>query len=80
MRDEALFHCGVWREIPQSLLSLEMVLDTMDATQEVPQHTRLHSRGTPRVLPQLKKSTVFPPHLEMSVHFPDSFGKICQRS
>ena len=58
-RDEALFCCGVLREIPPSLLSLERVLDTLDATQEFPRRTRLHSRGTPRFLLQLKKSLVF---------------------
>ena len=35
MRDEALFHCGVLREIPPSLLGLEMVLDTLETTQKV---------------------------------------------
>ena len=35
-KDEALFRCGISREIPPSLLSLERVLDTLDATQEVP--------------------------------------------
>ena len=32
MRDEALFRCGITREIPPSFLSLERVLDTLDAT------------------------------------------------
>ena len=41
-RDEAHFHCGMLREILPSLFSLEMVLDTLDATQEVPRHTCLH--------------------------------------
>ena len=59
MRDEAFFCCGITREIPPSLLSLERVLDTLEATQEVPRHTRLHLRGKPRVSPQLKKSPVF---------------------
>ena len=59
-RDEDLFLCGVSREIPPSLLSLERVLDTLEATQEVPRHTHLHSRGTLRVPPQLKKSPGFP--------------------
>ena len=36
MRDEASFPYGVSREIPLSPLSLERVLDTLDATQEVP--------------------------------------------
>ena len=60
MRDEALFHFGVSREIPPSLLSLERVIENLEPTQEVPRHTRLHSRGTPMVLPKLKKSPGFP--------------------
>ena len=48
------------REIPPSLLSLQRVLDTLDATQEVHQHPRLHSRGTLSAPPQLKKSPGFP--------------------
>ena len=51
--------------MPPSFLSLERVLDTLDATQEVLRRTRLHSRGTPRVSPQLKKSPVFLPPLEL---------------
>ena len=65
-----LFCCSVLREIPPSHLSLQRVLDTLDATQEVPRHTHLHLRGTPRVKPQLKKSLCFHLHLKMSVHFP----------
>ena len=34
-QDVALFGCGVSTEIPPTLLSLERVLDTLDATQEV---------------------------------------------
>ena len=79
-RDEALVHCSVLREISPSLLSLERVLDTLEATQEVPQHTRLLSRGTPMVPTQLMKSPGFPPHLEMRVHFPASSGKEYWRS
>ena len=60
MRDEAVFHCGVLREIPRSLLSLERVFETLEATQEICQHTHLHSRRTLRVPPQLKKSPGFP--------------------
>ena len=72
MRDEAPFPCSVWREIPLTLLSLEVVLDTLDAIQEVPPHTLPHWRVTLRVLPQLKKSPGFPLHLETRVHFPAS--------
>ena len=69
------FFCfGSSREIPTSFLSLKRVLDTLDATQEVPQHICLHSRGTPSVPPQLKSAPFFPPHLEMRVHFPASLG------
>ena len=60
MRDEALSLCGVARESQPSFLSLEMVLDTLDATQEVPQNTRLHSSGTLSFLPHLKKSPILP--------------------
>ena len=58
-KDEALFHCGISREIPPSLLSLERILDTFEATQEVRRHTRHHSRRTPRVPPQVKKRPGF---------------------
>ena len=75
MRDVAPFGCGVLTEIPPNLWSLERVLDTLDATQEVLRRTRLHSRGTPRVSPQLKKSPVFLPPLEMRVYFPALSGK-----
>ena len=60
MGDEVVFHCDVSGAIPPSLLSLERVLDTLEATQEVPEPTRIHSRGTPMVPPQLKKSPGFP--------------------
>ena len=71
MRDEALFHCRVSRKVPLSLLSLERVLDTFEATQEVPRHTRLHSRGTRSVPQQLKKNSLFPPHFKIRILFPD---------
>ena len=45
MASEALFLYGISREILPSLLSPERVLDTLEATQEVPQHPRLPSRG-----------------------------------
>ena len=60
MQDEAFFQCCVWREIPPSLLSLERVIDTLEATQQVPLHPRLHLRGMLRVPPQLKGSPGFP--------------------
>ena len=75
MRDEVLFHCSVSREIPTSLLSLKRVHDTLDATQEVPQHTCLHSRGTPSVPPQLKKSPGFPSSSREEGPFPCFVGK-----
>ena len=72
---EAVFHCAFLREISPALLSLERVLDMLDATQKVLQHTHLHSRGILRVPTQLKKSPVSLPHFEMTVHFPTSSGK-----
>ena len=74
-RDEALFRCGNSREIPPFLLSLERVLDIFDETQKVPQHTCLHSRGTPRVLPQLEKSPVYPSSSPNEGPFPCFVGK-----
>ena len=60
MRDESLSLCEVTRVSPPSFLSLEKFLDTLDATQEVPQNTRLHSSGTLSFLPHLKKSPILP--------------------
>ena len=72
---EALLRCGISREKPPSLLSLESVLDTFEATQEVPRHTNLHSRGTPRVPPKLKKSPGFPSSSREEDLFPCFVGK-----
>ena len=80
MRDEALFCCGVWTEIPPSLWSLKSVLDTLEATQEVPRHTRLHSRGAPRVPPQFKKSPGFPSSSRDEGPLPFFVGKESWRS
>ena len=74
-RDEVLFHCGVSREIPPSFLSLKSVFDTFEATQELPQHTCLHSRGTPRVPPELMKRPGFPSSTRDEVLFSASSGK-----
>ena len=49
-RDEAHFCCGVSRLITPNLWSFQRVLHTLAATQEVPRYTRLHSRGSTRVL------------------------------
>ena len=68
--DEALFCCSISREIPPSLLSLKRVLDTLYATEEFPQHTLLHSRGTSRFPHQLKKSPVFPSSSQDEGPFP----------
>ena len=74
-RGEALFRGGVSREFQPFLLSLERVLDIFDETQKVPQHTCLHSRGTPRVLPQLEKSPVYPSSSPNEGPFPCFVGK-----
>ena len=60
MRNEALSHCSVLREIPQSLLKLETVLDTHYATQEVSLHfvpTRENWIWNKRLSPHREKST-----------------------
>ena len=74
-RDEALFRCGNSREIPPFLLSLERVLDTLMASQEVSWHTSLHSRGTPNIPPQLKKIPSFPSSSRDYGPFPCFVGK-----
>ena len=74
-RDEALFCCDFSREIPPSLFSLKRDLDTLQATQEVPLHTRLHSRVAPRVLAHLQKSPGFPSSSREVGPFPCIFEK-----
>ena len=69
-QDEALFCCSISREIPPSLLSLEGVLYTLEATQQVPRVMHLHSIGTPSVPPQLKKSPLFPSSSREESPFP----------
>ena len=75
MGDEVVFHCDVSGAIPPSLLSLERVLDTLEATQEVPRHPLLLSRGTKRVPPQLKKSPSSPSSSQEEGPFPCFFGE-----
>ena len=50
-RDEAHLGRGVSRLIKPNLWNFQRVLHTRAATQEVPRHTRLHSRGSSRVPP-----------------------------
>ena len=58
-RAEALFLCGISRDITPSLLSHERVLDTLDNSRSSP--TSMSApRGTPTVQPQLKKSPSSP--------------------
>ena len=78
--DEALFCCSGLREIPASFLSLKRVPDTLYATQEFPQNTHLHWRGTLSVPPPLKKSPFSPPHIKIGVHSLASSGKESRRS
>ena len=48
------------RLITPKLWNFKRVLHTLYATQEVPRHTRLHSRGTSSFPPPLKKIPVSP--------------------
>ena len=51
-RDEAHFRSGVSRLITPNFWNFQRVLHTLAATQEVPRHTHLHSRGSSRVPPK----------------------------
>ena len=44
-----------------NLWNFQRVLHTLVATQEVPRHTRLHSRGSTRVLPTSRRAPFPPP-------------------
>ena len=59
-RDEAHFRRGDSRLITPDLWNFQRVLHTLAATQEVPRHTHLHSRGSRRVLPT-SRGAPFPP-------------------
>ena len=74
------FQSSVLREIPRSLWKLKRVLDILDASQEVPWHTRPHLRGSPSFLAHLNLSPFSPPHLEMRVDSPAFSGKESRRS
>ena len=58
-----------------SLLSPERALDTLEATEEVPRHPCLLSRGTPRVHQQLKKSPGSPSSSREESPFPCFVGE-----
>ena len=58
-RDEAHFRRGVSRLITTNIWNFQRVLHTLAATQEVPRHTRLHSRGSTRV-PPTSRGASFP--------------------
>ena len=60
-RDEAHFRRGVSRLITSNLWNFQKVLHTIAATQEVPRHTRLQSRGSTSVLPT-SRGAPFPPY------------------
>ena len=59
-RDEAHFRRDVSRLITPNLWNFQRVLHTLAATQEVPRHTRLHSRPSTRV-PPTSRGAPFPP-------------------
>ena len=59
-RDEAHFRLGVSRLITPKLWNFQRILHTLAATQEVPRHTRLHSRGSTRI-PPTSRGAPFPP-------------------
>ena len=55
-RDEAHFRGGVSRQITPNIWNFQWVLHTLAATQEVPRHTRLHSRGSTKVPPTSREA------------------------
>ena len=59
-RDEAQFQRGVSMLITPNFWNFQWVLHTLAATQEVPRHTRLHSRGSTRD-PPTSRGAPFPP-------------------
>ena len=59
-RDEAHFRRGVSRLIKPKLWNFQRVLHTLDATQEFPRNTRLHSRGSTRVPPTSRGAPIPP--------------------
>ena len=59
-RNETHFHCGVSRLITSNIWNFKRVRHTLAATQEVPRHNRLHSRGSTRV-PPISRGALFPP-------------------
>ena len=58
-RDEAHFRRGISRLMTPNLWNFQRDLHTLTATQEVPRHTRLHSRGSTRV-PPTSRGAPFP--------------------
>ena len=60
-RDEGHFRRGVSRLITPNLWNFQRVFHTLAATQEVPRHTRLHSRRSTRVPPTSRGAPFLPP-------------------
>ena len=58
--DKAHFRCGVSRLITPNIWNFQRVLHTLAATQEVPRHTRLTSRGSKRVPPTSRGAPFLP--------------------
>ena len=60
-QDEAHFCSGVSRLMTPKPWNLQRVLHTLSATKKVPRPTRLHSRGSTRVLPTSRGDPFLPP-------------------
>ena len=60
-RDEPHFRRGDSRLITPNLWTFQRALHTLAATQEVPRHTRFHSKGSMRVPPTTRRAP-FQPH------------------
>ena len=60
-RHDAHFCSGISRLITPYLWNFQMVLHTLSAAQEVPRHTRFHSRGSRKLAPTSRGATFPPP-------------------
>ena len=80
MQDEALFWWGILREMKTSLLNIKRVLDTFEATQEVPQNTVTTQEEYGGSHQNSRRSPVSPTPPKRRVRFPASSGKVSRRS
>ena len=80
MLAEALFRCGVFRDIPPSLLSPDCFLTPLrelNKFPDIPVCTQEEHRGSRH---NSRRASVFPPHPKRTVRFSASSGRESWRS